>query len=183
VEPLRQPRVLIGREQIAGRIREMAAELAAEGYDRLVLLAVLKGSIHLASDLARELPGDVRIALMRCESYGATHESSGEVRFTLEPTLPIAGEDVLIVEDIIDSGLTLIKVQEKIGAMKPRRLRTLALLRKPEAAKHRVPADLVGFEIEPIYVVGYGLDSGERYRHLPYVGALDEAGAPPPDSL
>ncbi len=173
MEPLTAPRVLIGSEQISDRVAEIAREIVDEGYDRLILLGILKGSIHFLSDLARALPGDVRIALMRAESYGDAHQSSGEVRISLAPTLPLEGEDVLIVEDIIDSGLTLKRLQEELAVKRPKRLRTAALLRKPDAAIHQAEAHFVGFEIEPVYVVGYGLDSGERYRHLPYVGVLD----------
>lgn len=167
-------RTLISAEQIAARVRELGAELTRDYEDRpLVLLCVLKGSFMFAADLARAIDLPLRIEFLGVQSYGDDTKSSGVVQITLDLTRPIEGEDVLIVEDIVDTGLTLAYLREQLLPRKPGSVKVCALLHKPGRLEQNVPIDYVGFTIEDVFVVGYGLDHAQRYRNLGEVKVLD----------
>ena len=165
--------VLIDAETLRGRVEELGAEISAdyEGRD-LLLVGVLKGAIFFISDLMRELTVPCEIDFMAISSYGAGTDSSGVVRILKDLEINISGRDVLVVEDIIDSGLTLSYLRRTLGARKPASLEICALLTKPERREVDVPVRYVGFEIPNRFVIGYGLDFAERYRNLPYIGVL-----------
>jgi hypoxanthine phosphoribosyltransferase len=169
--------VLITEEQISAKITELAAQIAADspggdGPD-LLLVGVLKGAVMFMTDLARALPMPTQLEFMAVSSYGSATSSSGVVRILKDLDRDIAGRDVLIVEDIIDSGLTLSWLLNNLASRNPKSLNVVTLLRKPEAVKVDVPVKYIGFDIPNEFVVGYGLDYAERYRDLPYVGTLD----------
>lgn len=163
--------VFISEDAIQNRIRELACEIRVEvDRDELLVICVLKGSMIFFADLTRALGGDVRFDYIAVSSYGNATESSGEVRFLADLTQPIAGRDVLVVEDIVDTGRTLQYVREILEARKPRSLRVISLLDKPSRRTVDVKIDHVGFVIPDEFVVGYGLDVGEKYRALPFIG-------------
>jgi hypoxanthine phosphoribosyltransferase len=169
--------VLITEQQIQDKIAELATKVAAD-YPReaagdLVLVGVLKGAIMMMTDFARALPTPAQLEFMAVSSYGSSTSSSGVVRILKDLDRDIAGRDVLIVEDIVDSGLTLSWLLRNLATRNPASLEVCALLRKPEAVKVDVPVRYVGFDIPSEFVVGYGLDYAERYRDLPYIGTLD----------
>ena len=169
--------VLISTQQIDEKVDELAKLIAADrpadrGND-LILVGVLKGAVMFMTDLARALPIPVQLEFMAISSYGTSTTSSGVVRILKDLDRDIAGRDVLIVEDIIDSGLTLSWLRKNLTARGPASLEVVALLRKPDAVKVEVPVRYVGFDIPNEFVVGYGLDYAERYRDLPYIGTLD----------
>lgn len=170
--------ILITQEQIAQRTAEMAAA-AAERYrdtpEDLVLIGVLKGAVMFMTDFARALPIPNQMEFMAVSSYGSSASSSGVVRILKDLDRDIADRDVLIVEDVIDSGLTLSWLMKNLATRSPRSLEVVTLLRKPKAASLPITVADVGFEIENDFVVGYGLDYAERYRDLPFVGRLDPA--------
>ncbi len=165
--------VLIDGETLRNRIVELGAEISVdyEGRD-LLLVGVLKGAIFFISDLMRELTVPCEVDFMAISSYGAATDSSGVVRILKDLEINISGRDVLVVEDIIDSGLTLSYLRRTLGARKPASLEICALLTKPERREVEVPVRYVGFEIPNRFVIGYGLDFAERYRNLPYIGVL-----------
>ena len=165
--------ILITEEEIAARLDEMAAQIDAdyEGED-LLLIGVLKGAVYVMADLSRRLHHDVQMDWMAVSSYGSGTKSSGVVRILKDLDTDIAGRDVLIVEDVIDSGLTLSWLKANLESRGPASVRIATALRKPEAAKVKIDVDFVGFDIPNEFVVGYGLDYAERYRHLPFVGTL-----------
>lgn len=159
----------IGQEEIAARIAALGAELAAVYGDRPVLaIGVLKGSILFLSDLIRAMDCDVRCAFLGVASYHGT-ESTGAVRITHDLDASIEGQDVLVVEDIVDTGLTLSYIREMLQVRRPRSLRVVTLLDKPERRQVEVEVEHVGFTIPDAFVVGYGLDLDQRYRNLPYI--------------
>jgi hypoxanthine phosphoribosyltransferase len=163
--------VLFTEEQIHAKIAEMCRQIEHDYAGRNVLLVgVLKGAVM--ADLARELRIDVEMDWMATSSYGSSTESSGVVRIVKDLDTDIAGRDVLIVEDIVDSGLTLSWLRANLESRNPASLEICALLRKPEAAKVEIDARYVGFEIPNAFVVGYGLDYAERYRNLRSIGIL-----------
>jgi hypoxanthine phosphoribosyltransferase len=165
---------LITREEIADRVREMGAAIARDYRGRsVVLVCVLKGSFVFAADLARAIEGTLRVEFLGVRSYGAGTTSSGVVQITHDLQHSIEGEDVLLVEDIVDTGLTLAHLLELLRTRLPRSMKVCALLHKPSRSCTPVPIDYVGFTIEDRFVVGYGLDKAEAYRNLPYIGALD----------
>jgi hypoxanthine phosphoribosyltransferase len=166
--------VLIESDALQGRIAELGEEISNdyEGRD-LLLVGVLKGAVFFMADLMRELTVPCEIDFMAISSYGAATDSSGVVRILKDLDLNIAGRDVLVVEDIIDSGLTLSYLMRNLRARKPSSLEICALLTKPERREIDVPVRYVGFEIPNKFVIGYGLDFAERYRNLPYVGVLN----------
>jgi hypoxanthine phosphoribosyltransferase len=165
--------VLISAEQIAARITELAAEIDADYVGREpVLVGVLKGAVMFMSDLARALDRPSTMEFMAVSSYGSGTQSSGVVRILKDLDRDIAGEHVLIVEDIIDSGLTLSWLLKNLASRSPASIAVVALLRKPDAIKVEVPVKYVGFDIANEFVVGYGLDYAERYRDLAYIGRL-----------
>ena len=164
--------VLLSPEKIQKRIRELG-ERISEDYRgrRLLVVGVLKGSVIFLADLLRALTGDVAIDFVGVASYSG-RQSTGAVRFTLDLRENPEGKDVLLVEDIVDTGLTLSYLHHNIQTRKPRSLEICALLDKPECRKTQVPVKYTGFTIPNKFVVGYGLDYNEMYRNLPYVGVL-----------
>ncbi|MEJ3657366.1 hypoxanthine phosphoribosyltransferase [Actinomycetes bacterium KLBMP 9759] len=166
------------REKTAELAEQIGADYAAgangilPGSD-LLLVGVLKGAVMFMTDLARALPMPVQLEFMAVSSYGSATSSSGVVRILKDLDRDIAGRNVLIVEDIIDSGLTLSWLLKNLESRQPASLEICALLRKPDAVKVDVPVKYVGFDIPNEFVVGYGLDYAERYRDLPFIGTLD----------
>jgi len=171
--------VLLTSEQIQAKIAELGARVGedyaetcrASGQD-LLLVTVLKGAVFFVTDLARAIPLPVQMEFMAVSSYGSSTSSSGVVRILKDLDRDISGRDVLIVEDIVDSGLTLSWLLRNLATRNPRSLRVCALMRKPEAVRADVDIAYVGFDIPNEFVVGYGLDYAERYRDLPYIGTL-----------
>lgn len=166
--------VLLTAEQIRARIAELAREIAgAYGPDDdLHLVAILKGAFLFLGDLIRAMDRPVTIDFMAVSSYGKGTRSSGEVRMVKDLDAGLEGRNVVIVEDIVDTGLTLSYLQEILRARSPKTLRTACLLSKPSRRKVDVAVEYVGFTIEDHFVVGYGLDYAERYRNLPYIGMI-----------
>ena len=165
--------VLVTEEAIAERVRELAAMIDADYAGRTVLLVgVLKGAAMIMADLSRALTIDATFEFMAVSSYGSSTSSSGVVRILKDLDRSIEGADVLVVEDIIDSGLTLSWLIRNLRSRHPASVQVVTLLRKPEAMKIAVDVRYVGFDIPSAFVVGYGLDYNERYRTLPYVGTL-----------
>ena len=165
--------VLLSEEQIQGKIDELAAQVAADYAGREILLVgVLKGAVMFMSDLARALQLPTQMEFMAVSSYGSATSSSGIVRILKDLDRDITGRHVLVVEDIIDSGLTLSWLLKNLGGRQPASLEVCALLRKHEAVKVDVPVKYVGFDIPNEFVIGYGLDYAERYRDLPYIATL-----------
>ncbi len=166
-------RTLIPREQIQRRIAGMAREIRRDfPLEPLHLVGVLKGSIFFLTDLARELSGDVSLDFIAVSSYGDRTHTSGEVKLTRDLDASIEGRTVIVVEDILDTGMTLQYLLRVFEQRKPRRIRVAVLLDKPERRIAKVRADYVGFKIPNEFVVGYGLDYAERYRNLADVGVL-----------
>jgi hypoxanthine phosphoribosyltransferase len=165
-------RVLIPEDRIARRIRGLAREIEQDFRGReLVVISLLNGTVLFLADLIRHLSLPLRLDFMGVSSYGAGTES-GDLVFTKELRLDVRGRDVLLVDDILDTGKTMSRVLPKIRALKPRRIKICVLLDKPDRRTEKVKADYVGFEIPDHFVVGYGLDFAERYRNLPFVGVL-----------
>ncbi|HEX5145001.1 MAG TPA: hypoxanthine phosphoribosyltransferase [Mycobacterium sp.] len=172
--------VLLTEEQIQARIAELGAQIgddyrdlaAASGHD-LLLITVLKGAVLFVTDLARAIPLPTQFEFMAVSSYGSSTSSSGVVRILKDLDRDITDRHVLIVEDVVDSGLTLSWLSRNINTRHPRSLRVCTLLRKPDAVGANVAINYVGFDIPNDFVVGYGLDYDERYRDLPYIGTLD----------
>jgi hypoxanthine phosphoribosyltransferase len=166
--------ILVQADALQRRVKELAAEITADYEDRdLLLICVLKGAVFFLSDLMRHIEVPCEVDFMAVASYGDATESSGVVRILKDLDAPIEGRDVLIVEDIVDSGLTLEYLMRNLKARGPASIEVCALLTKPERRKADVPAKYIGFEISNRFVIGYGLDHAERYRNLPYVAALD----------
>ena len=167
--------ILIDRETLAARVAELGTEVSAdyEGRD-LLLIGVLKGAVFFMADLMRHLTVPCEVDFMAISSYGDATDSSGIVRILKDLDINIEGRHVLVVEDIIDSGLTLSYLIRNLESREPATLEVCALLTKPSRREIDVPVRYVGFEIPNKFVVGYGLDFAERYRNLPYVGVLDE---------
>ncbi len=167
--------ILVPADDLARRVGELAAEVSRdyEGKD-LVLIGVLKGAVFFLSDLMRQLTVPCEVDFMAVASYGSATKSSGVVRILKDLDTVIEGRDVLIVEDIVDSGLTLQYLLRNLAERSPRSLEVCALLIKPERAKAELDTRYVGFEIPDRFAIGYGLDHAERYRNLPYVAALDD---------
>jgi hypoxanthine phosphoribosyltransferase len=167
---------VVSTEQIADRITELATEIDADYAGREpMLVGVLKGAAMFMSDLARALERPSTMEFMAVSSYGSSTRSSGVVRILKDLDRDIADQHVLIVEDIIDSGLTLSWLLKNLASRNPASLTVVTLLRKPDAVKVEVPVKYVGFDIPNEFVVGYGLDYAERYRSLPYIGRLKPA--------
>jgi hypoxanthine phosphoribosyltransferase len=164
---------LLDEATLQARVAELGAEISADYDGRdLLLVGVLKGAVFFMSDLMRQLTVPCEIDFMAISSYGAATDSSGVVRILKDLDVNIAGRDVLVVEDIIDSGLTLSYLMRNLKARRPGSLEICALLTKPERREIDVPVRYVGFEIPNKFVIGYGLDFAERYRNLPYIGVL-----------
>lgn len=182
-ERVRRPgEVLIARQELARRVQEMGAQIGADYAGRaLHLVGVLKGAATFMADLARALPlTEVTLDYLAISSYGRATETSGVVRFVKDLDEPVVGRHVLIVEDIVDTGLTLAFLRDQLRARGPASLAVAAMLDKPARREVQVPVEYVGFRIPDRFVVGYGLDHAGRFRHLPDVVALDPATAPGP---
>ena len=166
--------VLIDEESLRGRIAELGEEVSRDYAGREpLLIGVLKGAVFFMADLMRQLTVPCEVDFMAISSYGASTDSSGVVRILKDLDINIEGRDVLVVEDIIDSGLTLSYLMRNLESREPATLEICALMTKPERREIEVPVRYVGFEIPNRFVIGYGLDFDERYRNLPYVGVLD----------
>nr|WP_281497407.1 hypoxanthine phosphoribosyltransferase [Ornithinimicrobium sp. F0845] len=166
-------KVLLSQEQIQDRLAKLAAEIWADYEDKDVLLVgVLKGAVVVMADLMRALPGTAEMDWMAVSSYGSGTKSSGVVRILKDLDTDITGRHVLIVEDIIDSGLTLSWIRSNLDSRSPASVEICTLLRKPDAAKVEIDVRYVGFDIPNEFVVGYGLDFAEKYRNLRVVGTL-----------
>ncbi len=165
-------RILITDGQIARRIRQMAREIERDfrGHE-MVVVSLLNGTVMFLADLVRHLSLPLRLDFMGVSSYGAGTES-GDLVFTKELRLDVRGRDVLLVDDILDTGKTMSRVLPKISVHKPRRIKICVLLDKPSRRTEDIEADYVGFQIPDFFVIGYGLDFAERYRNLPFVGVL-----------
>ncbi len=168
--------VVASAEQIGRRIREMAERISADYADRdLLLVGVLKGAFVFMADLARALTRPVEVEFMAVSSYGQSTSSSGVVRILKDLDKDISGKHVLVVEDILDSGLTLSWLLKNLASRSPASVEVVTLFRKPDAVAVEVDVRYVGFDIANEFVVGYGLDYAERYRDLPFVGVLRPA--------
>jgi hypoxanthine phosphoribosyltransferase len=170
---LRPSETLLTAAQIDARTRELALQIRADFPDDLHLIAVLKGAFIFLSDLVRHMPGHVSLDFMAVSSYAKGTTSSGEVRLLKDLDTTLDGRNVVIVEDIVDTGLTLTYLQEILRARGPKSLRTACLLSKPSRRQVDVKVEYIGFEIEDRFVVGYGLDYAEQYRNLPHIAVLE----------
>jgi hypoxanthine phosphoribosyltransferase len=164
---------LISAEQLQARVAEMAAEIRADFPQNVHIIAVLKGAFIFMSDLVRHMEGNVSLDFMAVSSYAKGTTSSGEVRLLKDLDTTLDGKDVLIVEDIVDTGITLTYLQDILRARNPRTLKTACLLSKPSRRKVNVKVEYIGFTIDDHFVVGYGLDYAEQYRNLPYIGLIE----------
>ncbi|RLD16501.1 MAG: hypoxanthine phosphoribosyltransferase, partial [Caldiserica bacterium] len=167
--------VILTEEKIRKRVKELAEEISEDYKNKVpVLISVLKGSVIFLSDLLRFMKINPKVDFIGVSSYQGKTQATGEVRLIMDLKDPIYGEDVIIIEDIVDTGLTLEYLRENLLTRKPSSLKVCVLLDKIEARKLDVPIDYRGFVIPNRFVVGYGLDYGERYRNLPYIGVLKE---------
>jgi len=170
---LRPTEILLSAAQIQKRVAEMAVEIRRDHPDDLHVIAVLKGAFIFLSDLARHIPGHVSLDFMAVSSYAKGTTTSGEVRMLKDLDTALDGRNVLIVEDIVDTGLTLTYLQHILSNLNPKSLRTACLLSKPSRRKVDVKVEYIGFNIEDHFVVGYGLDYDEQYRNLPHIAVLE----------
>src|ERR1700733_10682388 len=167
---------MLSAKEIAARVHELGAQITKDYQDRpLVLVCVLKGSFIFAADLARAIDLPLRVDFLGVRSYGEGTESSGVVQITQDLSRPIAHEDVLLVEDIVDTGLTIAHLIDLFRTRAPASVKVCSLLHKPARAKVEVKVDYLGFTIEDRFVVGYGLDFAERYRNLPYIAVVERS--------
>ena len=173
---MKKPNVLLSTETLQARVAELGAEITRDyqGSHDLVVVPILKGSFLFAADLIRRIELDLSIEFLGLRSYGAGTESSGVVQITYDLTQPVVGRDVLVVEDIVDTGLSMRYLLENLATRQPRSVKLCSLLHKPARSRVKVPIDYLGFTIEDRFVVGYGLDYAEKYRNLPYIGVLEE---------
>ncbi|UJA20706.1 hypoxanthine phosphoribosyltransferase [Thermoleophilia bacterium SCSIO 60948] len=171
--------VLVSESELAKRTAELGAQISADYAGRdLLLIGVLKGAVLFIADLMREIKVPVEIDFMAVSSYGSATDSSGVVRILKDLDAAINDRDVLIVEDIIDSGLTLHYLMKNLRAREPRSLEVCALLTKPERRRVEIPIRYVGFEIPDKFAIGYGLDHAQRHRNLPYVAVVQDGDQP-----
>src|SRR3954453_9324330 len=169
--------ILVEADELRTPVRDLGEEISQDYQGRhLLLVGVLKGAVFFLSDLMRHLTVPCEVDFMAVASYGSSTDSSGVVRILKDLDIPIEGREVLIVEDIVDSGLTLSYLLRTLNARNPKSLEVCALLTKPERRKVDLPIRYVGFEIPNRFAIGYGLDHGERFRNLPYVAALGGPG-------
>jgi hypoxanthine phosphoribosyltransferase len=170
-------RVLISEERVQERIGQLAAAVSADYRDKCpILVCVLKGAVIFLADLARQLDFDVEFEFMAVSSYGHSTESSGVVRILKDLDVNIDGRHILIVEDIIDSGLTLQYLTSNLRSRGPASVEVVTLLSKPSRRTAELECRYTGFDIDDLFVVGYGLDYAEKYRNLPYIGVIDDLG-------
>ena len=165
--------VLFTPEQIAARVRQLGLQIERdyEGKE-LVLLGVLKGSFLFISDLARSIDLPLSVDFIGLSSYGEATESSGVVKITSDLSRPIEGKHVLVIEDIVDTGLTMRYLLDNLATRHPSSVKLCTLLNKPSRARTKIPIDYLGFQIEDRFVVGYGLDAAEKYRNVPFIGVM-----------
>ena len=165
--------VLIPTDKITARVKEIGAQIERDyqGKD-LVLLGVLKGSYIFISDLARAIDLPLAVDFIGLSSYGEATESSGVVKITSDLSKPIEGKHVVIVEDIVDTGLTMRYLLDNLATRHPSSVKLCTLLNKPSRARTKIPIDYLGFQIEDRFVVGYGLDNAEKYRNVPFIGVM-----------
>jgi hypoxanthine phosphoribosyltransferase len=173
-DTLPEPKVLIDRQRIQQRVAELGAQIQKDHPDgSLVILGVLKGSFIFLADLARTISRPLRVEFLGVQSYGAGKSSSGAVQITLDLTNPIDGSDVIIVEDIVDTGLTAQFLMQQLAARQARSVKLCSLLHKPARSVQPVNIDYLGFTIEDVFVVGYGLDYAQKYRNLPDICVIE----------
>ena len=166
-------KVLISEQELKAKVEELGQRISEDYRDKnLLMISILKGSVVFMADLMRAIDIHARIDFMSVSSYGAGTKTSGIVKIVKDLDIPLAGLDILIVEDILDSGLTLSYISELLQSRNPKSIRICTLLDKPERRKAEVHADYYGFRVPDEFVVGYGLDYDEKYRNLPYVGVL-----------
>lgn len=169
--------VLIDEQALGARIRELGKQVTGDYRGKeLTVVSILKGSVFFATDLARQVALPLTMDFLGVSSYSEM-ETTGEVRITSDVTRPMAGKDLLIVEDIIDTGLTMKFIVDNLRARQPASIKICALLEKPARARTKIAIDYRGFVIDDAFVVGYGLDYCEKYRNLPFIGSLLRAGA------
>jgi hypoxanthine phosphoribosyltransferase len=169
------PTVLFAQQEIEKRVQQIADELSAEYAGReLLVVGILKGSWVFLADLVRKMTIPVVIDFMTVSSYGASTKTSGVVKIVLDLKCPLENRDVLVVEDILDTGLTLKYIVDNLKTRRPRSLKIVALMDKPDRRRADIRADWVGFKVPDKFVVGYGADYAERFRSLPYIGYIDE---------
>jgi hypoxanthine phosphoribosyltransferase len=173
MDPDHRVDTLISRAQLEARVLELGREIARDYQgSELVLVSVLKGSFMFCADLARAIDLPLAIEFLGLKSYGDSQVTSGVVQITSDLSRPVAGKDLLIVEDIVDTGYTMAYLRKNLATRGPRSVKLCALLHKPARARVETSIDYLGFSIEDVFVVGYGLDWAERYRNLPYLGAV-----------
>jgi hypoxanthine phosphoribosyltransferase len=165
---------LISEEQLQQRVAALAREISNDHPNGVHLVCVLKGAFMFLADLVRNMTCEVTLDFMAVSSYGLSTRSSGQVRVLKDLDTAVDGRSVIIVEDIVDTGLTLTYLQAVLRARGPRTLKTACLLSKPSRRQTDVPVEYVGFTIDDLFVVGYGLDSGERHRNLPYLAVVND---------
>ena len=167
--------ILLTEEQIQKRVAELGRQITEDYAGKeVVLVGVLKGAIVFFTDLARQIQGDIKMDFISCSSYGSSTVSSGVVRILKDLDRPVEGKHVIVVEDIVDTGTTLSYLLENLQSRKAASVRLCSLLNKPDRRKVDVYVDYEGFVIPDEFVIGYGLDFDEKYRHLPYIGILKE---------
>ena len=173
---MQKPTVMLSAEAIAQRVAALGETITRDYRDstELVVVPILKGSFLFASDLIRQIDLDLSVEFLGLRSYGAGTESSGVVQITYDLTTSISGKDVLVVEDIVDTGLTMQYLMTNLATRNPRSVKLCSLLHKPARSRVPIPIDYLGFTIEDRFVVGYGLDYAEKYRTLPYIGVIGE---------
>lgn len=166
-------KVLISEDKIQTRINELATIISSDYKSDIFMICILKGASFFAVDLSKKIKNNVVIDFMKVSSYGDSKESSGKIEFNLDISQDIKDKDVIIIEDIIDTGITLNYLYNYLKAKSPKSLKICALLDKKQRRKESIIADYIGFEIEDKFVVGYGLDYAENYRNLPYIGYIE----------
>lgn len=171
--------VLISQQALAQRVRELGEQIAHDYAGReLVLVSVLKGSFVFCADLMRAIDAPVAVEFLGMKSYGDAQTTSGVVQITSDLSRPVSDKDLLIVEDIVDTGLTMAYLRKNLATRGPRSVKLCTLLHKPSRARVETPIDYLGFAIDDVFVVGYGLDWAERYRNLPFLGAVRQSQVP-----
>ncbi len=172
---MKQPKVMLSIETLQARVRELGEEITRDyaGTEDLVVVPILKGSFLFASDLIRCIDLDLSVEFLGLRSYGAGTESSGVVQITYDLTQPVTGRDVLIIEDLVDTGLSMRYLLENLATRHPRSVKLCSLRHKRARSRVKIPIDSLGFTIEDRFVVGYGLAYAAKYRNLPYIGVLE----------
>lgn len=173
MEDIGQIKTLISEAELKKRVEELAKQIHEDyGNKEIVFICILKGSVFFTVDLAKSIPGDVKLEFIRVSSYSGT-ESTGKIELKLDLKESIEGKDVLIIEDIVDTGRTLSYLKEHLKTKKPNSLKICTLLDKKERRICEIEPEYVGFDIPDKFVLGYGLDVDEKYRNLPYIGYID----------